>query len=92
MNKLYVITHNIDNTTLDDFDINHDDNFVWTNMKIFKSEDTAYTELSKYYKKLSGFKFFNFKIAVYKMDEKACEYVFESFIKVDFDKLKTFNK
>ena len=37
MNKLYVITHDVDNTTLDDFDINHDDNFVWTNMKFFKA-------------------------------------------------------
>jgi|LauGreDrversion4_2_1035121.scaffolds.fasta_scaffold06319_3 hypothetical protein len=87
---LYVITHDVDNLTLNEIDINLKDDFVWTNLKMYIDLDELLNDLRVLYSTLAGFKFCNFRIARYIVLNKT--FCFDSYIPIDMNKIKTINK
>lgn len=83
---LYVITHDIDETTFNEIDINSKDDFVWTNLKMYTNLDELYTNLKNLYDTLAGFKFCNFQIARYVILNQT--FYFDSYILIDMNKIK----
>ncbi len=83
---LYVITHDVDETTLNEIDINSKDDFVWTNLKMYTNLDELLCDLKNLYKNLAGFKFCNFQIARYVMLNQT--FYFDSYILIDMNKIK----
>ncbi len=83
---LYAISYDIDDTTLNEININSKDDFVWTNLKMYTNIDELYSYLKILYKKISNFKFCNFRIARYIILNQT--FCFDSYIQIDMDKIK----
>jgi hypothetical protein len=86
---LYVLTHDVDTSIINKIDINANEDFVWTNLKISTDYGEIIQELKVLYRKLDGltFKFCSFQIACYKI--VGSSYVFDSYIPIDMDKVKS---
>ncbi len=85
-NYLYVITHDVDESTLNEIDINSKDDFVWNNLKMYTNLDKLFNDLKILYRKLAGFKFCNFQIARYVILNHT--FYFDSYIPIDMNKIK----
>ncbi len=86
LNYLYVITHDVDESTLNEIDINSKDDFVWTNLKMYIDLDELFNDLRVLYSVLTSYKFCNFRIARYIMLNQT--FSFDSYIPIDMNKIK----
>ena len=87
--QLYILTHDIDTSIIDTIDINANEDFVWTNLKISTDYEEIIQELKVLYRKLPKltFNYCSFQIACYKI--LGSSYVFDSYIPIDMDKVKS---
>lgn len=87
--NLYVLTHDVDTSIIEAIDINANEDFVWTNLKISTDYGEIIKELKALYAKLPKltFDFCSFQIACYKI--VGSSYVFDSYVPIDMDKVKS---
>lgn len=86
LNYLYVITHDVDESTLNEININFKNDFVWTNLKMYNNIDELINDLHVLYSTLDSYKFCNFRIARYAMLNQT--FSFDSYILIDMNKIK----
>lgn len=86
---LYVLTHDVDTSIINKIDINANEDFVWTNLKISTDYAEIIKEIKFLYSRLPKltFNFCSFQIACYKI--VGSSYVFDSYIPIDMDKVKS---
>lgn len=86
---LYVLTHDVDTSIINKIDMNANEDFVWTNLKISTDYEEIIQELKVLYRKLPKltFNYCSFQIACYKIINAS--YVFDSYIPIDMDKVKS---